>query len=133
MFGAFSPITGASFTLELPNCDANNFQLFLEEFSKQQEDELKIMLLDNGAFHKALALKIPANVVLLFIPPYSPELNPAEKIWWKMKRDFTGKLHHNLDAVSDFITKQIKTLSPEIVKSICNFNYIFSYKYWTKL
>jgi transposase len=133
LFGAFSPITGAYFTLELPNCDTNNFQVFLDEFSKQDEDELKIMLLDNGAFHKAKLLKIPNNIELVFIPPYSPELNPAEKIWWKMKRDFTGKLHYNLEAVSEFITKQVNNLTPQKVKNICNFQYLFLYPFWTKL
>jgi transposase len=54
-------------------------------------EEFKIILLDNGAFHKAARLIVPDNVALLFIPPYSPELNPAEKIWLKMKRAFTGK------------------------------------------
>ena len=45
----------------------------------------------NGAFHKAKKLKIPENIELLFLPPYSPELNPAEKMWAKFKRAFTNK------------------------------------------
>jgi len=68
---------------------------------------------------------------LLFIPPYSPELNPSEKIWWKMKRAFTGKLHKSLDQVSDFITNQVSVLSKDIVKSICGFKYILSCPFWT--
>jgi len=53
------------------------------------------MVLDNGAFHKAKALIIPENIILIFLPPYSPELNPAEKIWAKFKRDFlTDCLKH---------------------------------------
>jgi len=66
------------------------------------------------------------------ISQYSPELNPSEKIWWKMKRTFTGKLHKTLDEVSGFITNQVKTLTKDIVKSICSFEYIFSCNYWTK-
>jgi transposase len=50
--------------------------------------ELKIVVLDNGTFHKAKELKIPENVVLIFLPPYSPELNHAEKIWWLIKQEF---------------------------------------------
>lgn len=131
MFGAFSPITGDHFELELPHCNTNTFQVFLDEFSKQSIAEYKIILLDNGAFHKGQQLKIPENIALVFIPPYSPELNPAEKIWWKMKRSFTGKLHKTLDAVSDFITNQVKILTNEQVKCISNFEYIFSCPYWT--
>ena len=89
------------------------------------------MLLDNGAFHKAERLVIPENIFLLFIPPYSPELNPSEKIWWKMKRAFTGKLHKTLDNVSEFISNEVDKLTKDEVKSICGFEYIFSCDYWT--
>src|ERR1043166_1671381 len=79
LFGAFSPINGAHLILELPHCNSDNFQLFLNELSAQDSEELKIVILDNGAFHHAKRLVIPDNVVLKFLPPYSPELNPAEK------------------------------------------------------
>ena len=39
-------------------------------------------------FHKAKKTKIPENISLIFQPPYSPELNPAEQIWAWYKRDF---------------------------------------------
>ena len=132
LFGAYSPITGDHFEFEFPQCNGDNFQIFLDEFSKQDQDEFKIVLLDNGAFHKVSKLVIPKNIKLVFIPPYSPELNPSEKIWWKMKRAFTGKLHEALDGVSDFITDQVKALSKDIVKSICGFEYILSCPIWTK-
>lgn len=132
LFGAFSPITGDHFELELPYCNTDTFQIFLNEFSNSSPDEYKIILLDNGSFHKGIKLSIPDNVALLFIPPYSPELNPAEKIWWKMKRAFTGKLHKTLDNVSEFIKNEVAVLTDEHVKSICKFEYIFSYTLWTK-
>ena len=131
LFGAFSPITGDHFELEMPYCNTETFQIYLNEFSKCSPDEYKILLLDNGAFHKAQKLIIPDNITLLFIPPYSPELNPAEKIWWKMKRAFTGKLYKSLDSVSEFIKSQVAILTDEQVKNICQYEYIFSYPYWT--
>ena len=104
----------------------------MDEFSKQDENEFKIILLDNGAFHKALKLVIPTNIKLVFIPPYSPELNPSEKIWWKMKRAFTGKLHKVLQSVSDFITDQVNVISKDSIKSICGFEYILSCPVWAE-
>lgn len=132
LFGAFSPKTGDHFELELPFCNTEYFQVFLNEFSENNLDEFKILLLDNGTFHKTKTLIIPENIALVFIPPYSPELNPAEKIWWKMKREFTGKLHHTLDNISDFIQNQVDILTKEQVKSICQFEYIISSSFWTK-
>ena len=118
--------------MEMPFCNTDTFQIFLNEFSKENPKEFKIILLDNGAFHKAARLKTPDNIHLLFIPPYSPELNPAEKIWWKMKRAFSGKLHKTLDHVSEFINVQVELLTEKTVKSICGYDYIFSCPFWTK-
>ena len=131
LFGAFSPINGNHFEIEMPQCNGDTFQIFLNELSRKQMDEYIILLLDNGAFHKARKLKIPENIKLLFIPPYSPELNPAEKIWWKMKRAFSGKLHHTLENVSDFITEQVAILTDTNIKSICKYDFIFSCPIWT--
>ncbi|MDI9337670.1 MAG: hypothetical protein QM539_04500 [Alphaproteobacteria bacterium] len=47
LFGTVSPIDGDSFMLELPACNTDNFQLFLNEFSKHQPEKLKVMVLDN--------------------------------------------------------------------------------------
>ena len=131
LFGAFSPINGDKFLLEMPNCNAANFQVFLNNFSAQNPDEFKIMVLDNGAFHKAKTLIIPDNIGLLFLPPYSPELNPAENIWAILKRKFTNKLYKTLDEVSEFITTAINSLSPHKIKSTCGFDYISKGLNWT--
>ena len=65
------------------------------------------MVLDNGRFHKAKKLIIPKNIVLVFLPPYSPELNPAEKIWAKYKRAFSNKFYKKLEEVEDFIAEMV--------------------------
>jgi transposase len=87
--------------------------------------------LDNGAFHKANTLEIPENIGLIFLPPYSPELNPAEKIWAILKRKFTNKLFKSLDEVSVFITESTNALSSDKIKSTCGFGYIFLGINWT--
>ena len=131
LFGAFSPITGDRFLLEMPHCNTINFQHFLEEFSKERPEEYKIIVLDNGAFHKAKTLKIPKNIGLIFLPPYSPELNPAEKIWANLKRKFTNKFCKNLADVSLFITESINSLDKELIQKICNYEYILLALNWT--
>lgn len=119
--------------LEMPHCNAAAFQVFLDEFSKLSPDEFKIMVLDNGAFHKAKSLTIPENIALLFLPPYSPELNPAEKIWAKIKRTFTNRLFNSLDLLGEFICESTKQIEKSSVKSTCAFSYIFKDSFWTIL
>ena len=133
LFGAFSPLDGQDFMLNLPYCNAYCFQLFLDEFSQQNPSELKIMLLDNGAFHKAKALVIPKNIALIFLPPYSPELNPAEKICQKMKRNFTNKLFNSIEQLQEFICNECNSLSKNEVISICSYNYIFQSDFWSHI
>lgn len=53
LFGAFSPITGCSHLLEMPHCKSNTFQYFLDYMAVQNATEIKILLLDNEAFHHA--------------------------------------------------------------------------------
>lgn len=117
--------------LNLPYCNADCFQIFLNEFSKNKPEELKIVVLDNGAFHKAKKLSIPENTILIFLPPYSPELNPAEKMWQKFKRNFTNKLFNNIEDVQNFICEQVKNNTKETTKSICSYQYVFLNDYWS--
>ena len=131
LFGAFSPLNGDKFLIEMPECNAGTFQLYLDEFSNHKPHEFKLIVLDNGAFHKAQALIVPDNIALIFLPPYSPELNPAEKIWATVKRKMTNKLNKTLQELSDFITKTTNELSIKIVKSICSYSYVFETINWT--
>jgi transposase len=124
LFGAYSPINGEQFTLELPTCNTENFQLYINELAKLKVDELKILFLDNGAFHHSKVLSIPDNIVLLFLPPYSPELNPAEKIWRHLKDAIANKLCNTLDELSDKLQILIlQTLIPPTIISISAYDY----------
>ena len=89
------------------------------------------MVLDNGSFHKAKQIDIPKNIGLIFLPPYSPELNPAEKMWAKFKRLFSNRLHNSLEELSLFIEEAIKSTTPESIISTCAYDYIFLDLIWT--
>jgi transposase len=101
----------------LPYCNSMTFQKFLDIFTLQKPAELKIMFLDNGTFHKAKGLKIPENIVLMFLPPYSPELNPAEKVWWVLKREINLQVFKSMNELRDF-------LHPIIIKFVAENNII---------
>lgn len=113
--------------MELPNCNGANFQIFLNELSYKNPEQLKIIVLDNGAFHKGKALIIPENIVLVFLPPYSPELNPAELVWLNMKRKITNITFKTLDELKlrvELIVKEM--ITPEFIMSLCAFDYFFN-------
>lgn len=123
LFGCFSPVNGASFMLELPECSSNAFQVYLQHLSMQRREEFKILFLDNGAFHHAKNLVIPPNIALIFLPPYCPELNPAEKLWRHLKDALGNTLYKTLDALSDKLKYLINALTAKQVKSITAYSY----------
>jgi transposase len=118
LFGAYSPTSGDHFTLEMPYCNTDCFEAYLTELSLHKPKEFKILILDNGAFHKAERLQIPTNIALLFLPPYSPELNPAEMIWRWIKDQLANKVFENLELLQTATAKILSGLSTKIVQSI---------------
>lgn len=56
--------------------------------------------------HVALALKVPDNVTLVLLPPYSPELNPVERVWLYLReRHLSHRLLAGYDAIMDALCK----------------------------
>jgi putative transposase len=121
--GAVEPTTGESFFLEWPYLNSINFQIFLNEFSHSYQETLHIVLMDNGSCHKANSLVIPDNVVCLFFPPYSPELNPIERLWQDVKAQFawvvTAAIEEWEHRVEMIITQYAKTA----IRSLTSYPY----------
>jgi transposase len=121
VYGAVAPTTGESFFLELPYLNALNCQIFLHEFSHSDQDTLNIVLMDNGSCHKANSLVIPANVVCLFFPPYSPKLNPIERLWQDVKEPLawvvTAAIEELEHRVAMIITHYAKTAIRSLTSS----------------
>ena len=119
LFGAFSPVTGSSCLLEMPHCNSQTFQLFINEMSWQNPGEFKIVILDNGAFHHAKSLQIPDNMAFIFLPPYSPELNPAEKMWRHFKDRVSMIAYNSLEVLQNKLSDITNLITPDLIKSIC--------------
>ena len=79
--GAVCPQRGKTAALVLPCANAEAMNLHLAEISKQVSiGAHALLILDGAGYHQKAALEIPQNMTLLHLPPYSPELNPAENI-----------------------------------------------------
>lgn len=126
LYGAVEPVTGQSFFLELPTLDTQGFQLFLEHFTALDPTSFHLLLLDNGAFHKAQALQLPPNVALLFFPPYAPELNPIERLWRDLKDWLAQTAPLTLDDLSTLLMTRLKHYSAAVVRSLTGFPYFLT-------
>ena len=64
-------------------------QAFLEAFAETiGANEHVALVLDGAGWHSTKALRVPANITLVPLPPYSPELNPVERVWLYLKQRF---------------------------------------------
>jgi len=64
--------------------------------------------LDNCKFHHSSQLKSPDNILLAFQPPYSPELNPIERVWQYIKQELSWGLYDNLDKIKEKVRSFIE-------------------------
>ena len=93
--------------------------IFLDHLSKSYPNDRIVLVCDGAAWHKAKALIIPENIRLVFIPPYTPEMNPIEQIWKEIrKRGFKNEVFQTLNKVVDRLCSTICSISPETIISI---------------
>jgi transposase len=87
----------------MPYADTQAMQTFLDQFSETiAPDEHIVMILDQAGWHSSAALVKPANITLVPLPAYSPELNPVERVWLYLKERFLS--HRLLDDYDAIVT-----------------------------
>ncbi len=119
-------MTGEGFFLILPYCNTECMNVFLEEMSKQYLEDDILMVCDGAAWHKSKAMKVPENITLLSIPPYTPEMNPIEQIWRELRtQGFRNEVFQTLEKVVDRLCETINNLSPEMISSITCRDWIY--------
>jgi transposase len=124
VYGAVAPTTGERFFLELPYLNAETFQLFVNTFAQAFPDSLNLLLLDNSGAHTAQQLTIPANVRLVFLPPYCPELNPIERVWRDVKDDLAWQQFIHVDAQQDFVGQLLQAYDASTLQSLTGYTYL---------
>ena len=111
IFGAVSPKDGQHDSLVLPFANTEAMSVFLKELSCRYPNEEILMFMDQAGWHKANALKIPENIELAFLPPYSPDLNPQEQIWDDLREKFfANKIFKSLQEVIDMAVTGLRLL-----------------------
>jgi transposase len=124
LYGAVEPATGASFFLQFSHVDTQCFQRFLDEFALAYPDSLNVIQVDNGRFHTSKKLVVPENIILLFQPPYCPELNPIEHLWQYLKADLCWASFKTLEQLQAKLKQLLTKLTPEIIASITGYSFI---------
>ena len=105
--------------------NTENFQGFLDRLACAWADMNVLLVLDRAGWHRAKRLVWPDNIQPIFLPPYSPELNPTERLWLRSKAEvIKNKIFEEIDLqkgqVADWFAKQ----SAEAIKKLCTCHYL---------
>ena len=128
LYGAFCPETGDSFTLILPYANNNCMNAFLKAMSEEFSHYRMIIAMDNASWHSKE--NVIENIVPLFQPSHSPELNPAEHVWEYIRENggFKNQTFESLRHVEENLCAAIQKLlnDKEKIKSITGFRWVLN-------
>ena len=127
LYGAVCPKDGRCVYLIMPASDTACFQIYLDVLSRKYRRQQILLVLDGAPNHQCGLLAVPDNITLLFLPPYSPQLNPKENLWDEIREKiFKNLALKSMDAVRAKLREAVLYIerNPELVKSITTFPYI---------
>ena len=109
----------------LPWVNTEMMNLYLAEFSRAYRDYVVLLIMDCAGWHTAKRLEIPPNICIDYLPPYSPELNPVERLWrWLRRHICRNRLFASEDELMDSLTKALNSFSSPFLASLCKCNYM---------
>lgn len=126
-YAAVAPFDGSLDWMLAAKMDTITMGAFLRHVSRRHPDEFVVMILDGAPSHRASFLQVPKNMKLLRLPPYSPELNPAERLWEELReKEFANTVFDSLGAAIAQAARGLRRLeqSPVALHSLTGWQWI---------
>jgi transposase len=96
--------------------DGEVFRAYVEQVLCPKLQAGDVVVMDNLAAHKVRGIReliAAQGAELLYLPPYSPDLNPMEKAWFKLKQFLRAAKARTAEALEQAITEALKTITAE--------------------
>ena len=113
LYGFVEPATGKTEWLILPKVNVEWFNRALEVFVQQTgagDDKQILLVLDGAGWHRSDKVVMPEEIHLELLPPYSPELQPAERLWRIADEPLVNRSFDNINALEDVLSERCVTL-----------------------
>lgn len=113
-FGFVRPQTGETYWLLMPSVSVEVMNLALAEFARDVNPDRQkqiILLLDRAGFHTGKGLEVPQGIELFYLPPYTPELQPAERLWSLLREVVVNKVWTTLSALEEVLVERCRWFS----------------------
>ena len=120
VYAFVQPSTGKVEWLLLPTVNAELFQLSLDYFAEATgagERKHVVVVVDRAAWHFSKGLRIPPGIHLFPLPPYSPELQPSERLWPLLRECVANQTVKDMDELEEELIERCLQMrdDPELV------------------
>ena len=116
LYGFVCPTSGQTFWLVLPTVSTAVWNVVLAEFAQAvgaSANKRIVLVLDQAGWHTSDAVMVPEGVHVVFLPPYSPELQPAERLWSLRDEALANQHFRDLDALVEAQAERGRRLGEE--------------------
>jgi len=122
VYGFLHPETGVSHWLLLPLVNVEIFNIALAHFAQAVDAGLHrriILVLDRAGWHESGEVVVPEGIHLVFLPPYSPELQPCERLWPLSNEAIANRRFETLDELQEVQAERCVALQNDPT-SVCH-------------
>ncbi len=125
IYSAVSPQDEEAFSLFLPWVNTEMMNLYLDELAQAYPHDQILIIWDQAGWHRSHDLKLPHNIHCEPLPPYSPELNPTERLWqWLRRRVTRNRTFDSEKTLMDHLATALQDLSASRLGTLCRCSYL---------
>ena len=114
LFSAVAPLSGKSFhLLGIDGFDSEATNTFLLQLKKHHPNKMVVLVWDNAPCHRPLIHRTIPGLIVLFLPPYSPELNPAERFFEELRKSTANRIFKSIEEQEKAIEEKLNALAKD--------------------
>jgi len=124
------PASGRTHWVLLPRVDSEGMSIALDLFAREHVDfgrKEVLLVMDNAPSHKSMKTQWPLGVHPLFQPPYSPEVQPAERLWQFTDEPLVNKGFSSIEQIQDIAAERCVHLMDNMTDQIAA---LTNYHWW---
>ena len=125
LFSAIAPKTGDDFHfLGFADMNTEAEKIFLTELKKKHPDRHVAVVIDNAPCHRPKILHSIPGLTLVYLPSYSPELNPVERYFEELRRATANEMFTTMKYLEQRLTDAINLWTRKDLKQLCGYEWI---------
>jgi transposase len=129
LYAFVHPKTGETYWWILPYVNTKLFNQVLVDFAREFElgaNKHILLAVDRAGWHISQDLKIPQGLHLTFLPAYSPELQPAERLWPLVNEPLINAAFESIDEVEELVYQRCRRLlqQQELIRGLTLYHWL---------